>query len=67
MYKLRKRGQRKGRELRIEGREYTERSKRVGNQRESKEIEQIECKDRWRVGTKRAEGIVSRERICVSL
>ena len=53
--------------MRIEEREYTERSKRVGNQRESKEIEQIECKDRWRVGTKRAEGIVSRERICVSL
>ena len=40
--KLRKRGQRKGRQLRIEEREYTERSKRVGNQRESKEIRQIE-------------------------
>ena len=53
--------------MRIEGREYTERSKRVGDQRESKEIEQIECRDRWRLRTKRAERIVSRGRICVSL
>ena len=34
---MRKRGQRKGRELRIEGREYTERSKRVRNQKEQRD------------------------------
>ena len=53
--------------MRTEGREYTERGKRVGNPKESKEIEKIECRERWRVRTKTAERIVSRGRICVSL
>ena len=37
--------------MRIDWREYKEQSKRVGNQRER---EQRECRDRWRVRTKRA-------------
>ena len=40
--------------MRIDWREYKEQSKRVGNQRER---EQRECRDRWRVRTKRAEKI----------
>ena len=52
--------------MRIDWREYKEQSKRVGNQRESKEREreQRECRDRWRVRTKRAEKIVSRVFLC---
>ena len=44
--------------MRIDWREYKEQSKRVGNQRER------ECRDRWRVRTKRAGKIVSRVFLC---
>ena len=47
--------------MRIDWREYKEQSKRVGNQRER---EQRECRDRWRVRTKRAGKIVSRVFLC---
>ena len=45
--------------MRIEGREYKEQSKSRKSKRE-----QRECRDRWRVRTKRAEKIVSRVFLC---
>ena len=56
--------ERKGRELRIEGREYKEQSKSRKSKRKQREREQRECRDRWRVRTKRAEKIVSRIFLC---
>ena len=51
-------------ELRIERREYKEQSKSRKSKRKQREREQRECRDRWRVRTKRAGKIVSRVFLC---
>ena len=48
--------------MRIEGREYTERNQR--GSKESGDRVERECRDRWRVRTKRAGKIVSRVFLC---
>ena len=50
--------------MRIEGREYKEQSRSRKSKRKQREREQRECRDRWRVRTKRAEKIVSRIFLC---
>ena len=50
--------------MRIEGREYKEQSESRKSMRKQREREQGECRDRWRVRTKRAGKIVSRVFLC---